>query len=277
MRGLAVTEPPPRIAGFAELRRWLRTVGVAVIRRPVGYFKESGFPFQPGSSGRIVFTRNDIKKWVELCTGYEYAAWVTRWEGSDKTGMCVFDPMRQAPPSEPQTLLYAAIYRVVEVAPDGSTQSVEAVVRRADGFPYVAHGRSAARRWPTEIREYAEVVAEFSVARRTEDADFAAAPELAASLIVPKIMRGGEARYLLAPGNVFGLHRAARCPVVAPGGWRGWPPLRSTIDRKFPDAIWTTWTGRTDMDRFLLTPKGLSDAPPADPEAPTRAGEPVTG
>ena len=239
---------------------------MSVVRRPTGYFRESGFPFQPAQNGRVVFRRNDIKRWVRLCTGYEYEMWISRWEASDKSSSCVFDPMRQNPPDEPKTLLYVALYRV---------GGVETIVRRTDGFPYIAHSRAAARRWPAEVREYADAVAEFSVASRAAEEDFRDPETEAARVILPRLMRAGETRYLLVSGVVFGLNAGARCPLVAPAGWATWRTLRPTIDRGFPDTIWTTWSGRTDLDRFVLTPPDSVLSPGG--EAPTRPGDPVPG
>lgn len=242
-----VEPPPTELMGYRDLRRWLRGIGIvisqAMLDEKVRSVEFAEAPVQRWGR-RARFTADQLKEWVLLLTKYSYEDWMRRWDAADQSRRFLYSREKKKP-EEKDSLCYG-------LATGGET---EELLRATSGEPFLTHDRGVMRRWSDPARDLATALFMLSVTRTTTDADWAIPGDgVIRALVAPRVMRHGELYYVDAKGNLFGLPESTSTPLVAQPSWRYWKSLRPKIDRQWPDALWTTWTERTDLDKYLMTP-----------------------
>lgn len=250
-------QPPRRLNTWAAFIRWLHSVGILVPRhtrsnmasRVAGTIRKDG-------SG-VYFLRDDLREWVLLLTGYEYAEWMKRYEAAGGKKFVWSAP--HAPYDDPRrrTLFTALDER-------GHT------LRLVDGTVFLTHERDVASRWPDHVRDAAARIVEWTAHMRCEGPlwdveDDAANPK---TLVYAKVMREGESSHIVVRGDAFGLEARARTALVAPLAWPLWSRWRPAVDQAYPDATWHIWQSPALLDRYTLKgAMGIEEAPPRPTDA----------
>ncbi len=235
-------EPPPLVHGHKQIRRWLASIGIRVSYRTVGRLCEDLRLF--GSSTTVEVDRRHLKHMVSVITETPYEVWIQRWEASPKKEP-LFLEQRKDRASMPGR--FGGIWSLF-VAVEG----VEHLVRLESGKVFVAFNKRDFWMWGIEPRQYATTMASFTTSRLALAEDFVArARPQAESVLCARLMRRGVMRSIRVDGSEFGIK--GMTPLIAPMGWEGWPYWRVKVQSKFPDAVWTCYSNREDLDRFART------------------------
>ena len=239
---------PYKLAGYADLVAWLRSIGVAIT---VGNARVRAQRERlPGRlwRGRAVFFRSDLRRWVLDLTGCYAEEWILKWEQTDQK-----HPLHRRPPHwhgrlpRPRSLITA-------LRRDDHGQ--EQVIRGPGGEAYIRGDLSGTRQWPEAIWRGADSFTRWTKGRvlMEDDWDEDYGPNgTIKTLIVPFRTHGGEYSFPCVAGSKFGAE-AAWTPLIAGAGWSGWAYFRDRVRAKFPDCVLTVWEKRTPINRARMWP-----------------------